>query len=553
MKAQPLKIYDTTLRDGSQALDINFTVEEKLKLIREIDHFGIDYIEAGWPRAGSLDEEVFEKASRMRLRHAKIAAFGSTKRRGTEVSKDPLIKALIDSKAPVVTVFGKTWIDHVTYQLKVTPEENLKLIFQTMSYLKSNKRHKFEEVIYDAEHFFDGYKSDPDYALKTVKHAILGGADVIVPCETNGGALPWEVREILTDLMNYLAKDNEIVRALKGREIELGIHCHNDSELAVANTLEAVRCGVTHVQGTINGIGERIGNANLCSILANIGLKTKYRLPKAIKLEKLTQLSETVQRIAGLRPKIDAPFVGEKAFAHDGGVHVDAVLKGASYHHIDPKKVGNKMRIVLSTNSGKASIYAIVRSLGFKVEKNDPRLIEMLKEVHELCSEGYDLSILDDEHYLLALKYFGKIHHDIRINRCDVTSHYSEVDGKVERDNSCILKMEVDGEEFKVFEDTETGPVGVNFKAIKEVLKKVKLPTNLHLINYEVGLPKVRSGAGSRIQTYITYEDSSGRQITTSGFHEDIIASSRQSLLKASLLIAEQEYRKKFGKRKKER
>ncbi len=181
----------------------------------------------------------------------------------------------------------------------------------------------------------------------------------------------------------------------------------------------------------------------------------------------------------------------------------------------------------------------------------DPRLLEMLKEVHELCAEGYDLSILEDEHYLLALKYFGKIHHNIHISRCDVTSHYSDIEGNVERDNSCILKMEVDGEEVKVFEDTETGPVGVNFKAIKEALKKVKLPTNFHLVNYEVGLPKVRAGAGSRIQTYITYEDTKGRRITTSGFHEDIIASSRQSLLKASLLIAEQAYKEKRRKKKK--
>ncbi len=248
---------------------------------------------------------------------------------------------------------------------------------------------------------------------------------------------------------------------------------------------------------------------------------------------------------------LEQPFVGAKAFAHDGGVHVDAVLKGASYHHIDPKQVGNRMRIVLSTNSGKASVFGVVRSLGFKVEKNDPRLVQMLKEVHRLCADGYELSILDDEHYLLALKYFGKLHHHIHINRCDVTSHFSEIEGTVEHDNSCILKMEVDGEEYKVFEDTENGPVGVNFKAIKEVLKKIKLPTNFHLVNYEVGLPKVRAGAGSRIQTYITYEDNKGNRITTCGFDEDIIVSSRQSLIKASLLIAERELLEKRKKRKK--
>lgn len=548
MKEQALKIYDTTLRDGSQALDINFTVDEKIQLIKELDEFGMNYIEAGWPRTGSLDDEVYRRASKLKLKNAKIAAFGATKKHGIKVAEDPLIKALIESKAQVVTIFGKTWIAHVTYQLKTTPEENLQLIFQTVSYLKNNSIHTFEEVIYDAEHFFDGYKSDPDYALKTVKYALLGGADIIVPCDTNGGSLPWEIGEIIQDLKKYIDTDNDVVRSLQGRKPAIGIHCHNDSELAVANTLEAVRKGVTHVQGTINGIGERIGNANLCSILANLGLKTKYKLPKAIKLEKLAEISNTVQRISGQRPKLDAPFVGAKAFAHDGGVHVDAVLKGASYHHIDPSKVGNKMRIVLSTNSGKASVYGVVRSLGFKVEKDDPRLMEMLKEIHRRCADGYDLSILDDEHYLLALKYFGNIHHKIRINRCDVTSHFSDVEGKIEHDNSCILKMDVDGIEYKVFEDTENGPVGVNFKAIKEALKKAKLPTNFELVNYEVGLPKVRAGAGSKIQTYITYEDSKGQRITTSGFHEDIIASSRESLLKASLLIAE---RSKGEKKKK--
>jgi 2-isopropylmalate synthase len=538
MNKQALRIYDTTLRDGSQALDINFTVDEKVQLIKELDDFGMNYIEAGWPRAGSLDETVFRKASKLKLKNAKLAAFGATKKHGVKVAEDPLINALIESKAQVVTIFGKTWIAHVTYQLKTTPEENLQLIFQTVSYLKNNELHKFEEVIYDAEHFFDGYKSDPDYALKTVKYAILGGADIIVPCDTNGGSLPWEIGEIIGDLKRYVEKDSEIVNSLRGRRIELGIHCHNDSELAVANSLEAVRNGVTHIQGTINGVGERIGNTNLCSILANIGLKTKYKLPKAIKLERLTEMSNTFQRVAGQRRKLDTPFVGAKAFAHDGGVHVDAVLKGASYHHIDPRQVGNKMRIVLSTNSGKASVYGVVKSLGFNVEKDDPRLMEMLKEVHRLCAEGYDLSILDDEHYLLALRYFGNITHKIRINRCDVTSHFTDVDGKIEHDNSCILKMDVDGKEYKIFEDTENGPVGVNFKAIKEALKKANLPTNFELVNYEVGLPKVRAGAGSKIQTYITYEDDKGRRIITSGFHEDIIASSRESLLKASLLIA---------------
>jgi 2-isopropylmalate synthase len=239
-----------------------------------------------------------------------------------------------------------------------------------------------------------------------------------------------------------------------------------------------------------------------------------------------------------LRPRKDQPFVGVKAFAHDGGVHVDAVLKGASYHHIDPPRVGNKMRIVLSTNSGRASIYAAVKSLGLDVQPDDPRLKAMLDEVHALCREGFDMGLLEDEHRLLALKHLGEIPHRIVVTRCDVTSHFTHLEGETDHDNSCILKMEVDGAEFKVFEDTESGPVSVNFKAMKEALGRAGLPTNFELVNYEVGLPKQRAGAGSIIQTYITYQTEDGRLITTSGFHEDIIVSSRESLLKAALLVA---------------
>jgi 2-isopropylmalate synthase len=536
-----IKLYDTTLRDGSQASDINFTLEEKLALVGEFDRFGLDYIEAGWPRPRSADAALYAQAAKLELAHAKLAAFASTKKARTAVEDDPIVRALVESGAPVATIFGKTWIHHVTYQLKATPEENLGMIAGTIRYLKDNPSKNFDEVIYDAEHFFDGYKDDADYALEALKTAALAGADVIVLCDTNGGTLFWEIGEIVRRVRDFLASDAELAALAKAPE--LGIHCHNDSGLAVANTLEAVRCGCTHVQGTVNGIGERIGNADLVQIIANLALKTDTKLDERVKTEALTRLSDAVYARAGLRPRKDQPFVGIKAFAHDGGVHVDAVIKGASYQHIDPVRVGNRMRITLSTNSGRASIYAVVKSLGYDVQPDDPRLKAMLDEVHALCGQGFDIGLLDDEHALMALRHLKGIPRDIVVTRCDVTSHFTQVDDDVDHDNSCVLKMEVDGKEYKVFEDTESGPVGVNFKAMKAALRRAGLPTNFHLVNYEVGLPKQRAGAGSTIQTYITYETEDGRLITTSGFHEDIIVSSRESLLKAALLVAA-----RFGK-----
>jgi len=543
MSTSRIKLYDTTLRDGSQASDINFTLEEKLALIEAFDRFGFDYIEAGWPRPGSADEELFARASTMTLQHARLAAFSSTKKARSKVAEDPILRALIESGAPVATVFGKTWIHHVTYQLKATPDENLGMIRETIEYLRDNPMRPFEEVVYDAEHFFDGYKDDSEYALATLKAAALAGASVLVLCDTNGGTLYNEVGDIVWWVLEFLKSDPAIRERFGDALPEVGIHCHNDSGLGVASTLEAVRRGCTHVQGTVNGVGERIGNADLVQVIANLALKTDAVLRDVVRVEELTHLSDAVYARAGLRPRKDQPFVGVKGFAHDGGVHVDAVLKGASYQHIDPARVGNKMRITLSTNSGRASIYAVVKSLGFDVEPNDPRLRAMLDEVHALCSEGFDIGLLEDEQYLLALKHLGEIPRRIVVTRCDVTSHFTQLEDKEDHDNSCILKMEVDGVEYKVFEDTESGPVGVNFKAMKEALGRARLPTNFELVNYEVGLPKQREGAGSTIQTYITYEMDDGQLITTSGFHEDIIVSSRESLLKAALLVAA-----RFGK-----
>jgi len=542
MKQQPIKLYDTTLRDGSQSSDINFTLGEKLDLLSEFDDFGFDYIEGGWPRPNSVDEEFFREASKVRLGKSKLVAFGSTKKIRGKVEDDVVLRSLLESGVQTAAIFGKTWLHHVSNQLRATPKQNLEAIDETLRYLRDNRINPMKEVIYDAEHFFDGYKDDPDYALRTVKQAILAGADAIVLCDTNGGCLHYDVGEIVRRVKEFLHSDEGI----KGRSVTLGIHAHNDSGLAVASTIEAVRAGATHIQGTVNGFGERVGNANLNTIIAVLALKTPYRLPKAIRLDKLTALSQKVYRAAGLRPREDQPFCGEKAFAHDGGVHVDAVLKGASYQHIDPTTVGNKMRIVLSTNSGKASVMGIARSFGYEVDKNDPRLQSMLDEIHQKCAEGFNLGLLENEHELLTLKHFGEIKTEVDVRRCDVTSHYAKYEGSIEHDNSCILKVRLNGKEYKVFEDAENGPVAISFKAMREALQKAGLPTNFRLVNYEVGLPKKWNvGAEAKIQVYITYVTDDGDLITTSGFHEDIVVASRESLIKVVLLLANRQRSKR--------
>ena len=546
MEQKEIKIYDTTLRDGSQSSDINFTLGEKLDLLREFDDFGFDYIEGGWPRPDSVDETFYREASKIKLKNSELTAFGSTKKIKGKVEDDVVLRSLLESGVQTATVFGKTWLQHVSNQLKATPGQNLEAIDVTLRYLRDNPINPMQEIIYDAEHFFDGYKDDPDYALQTVRQAILARADVIVLCDTNGGCLHHEVGEVVRRVKEFMESDEEITRATKNRGVTLGIHSHNDSGLAVASTIEAVRAGATHVQGTVNGLGERVGNANLNTIMAVLALKTPYRLPKAVRLEKLSALSEKVYRLAGLRPREDQPFCGQKAFAHDGGVHVDAVLKGASYQHIDPAAVGNKMRIVLSTNSGKASVMAVAKSFGYEADKNDPRLRSMLDEIHRKCAEGFNLGLLENEHELLALKHFGRIKTEIDVQRCDVTSHYAKYEDNVEHDNSCILKVRLNGKEYKVFEDDENGPVAISFKAVKEALGKAGLPTNFRLVNYEVGLPKKWNvGAEAKIQVYITYATEDGELLTTSGFHEDIVVASRESLIKLVLLLANRQRRKK--------
>lgn len=367
-----VQIYDTTLRDGTQREGISLSCEDKLKIARKLDDLGVDFIEGGWPGSNPKDAEFFDRVRAVPLKHAAIAAFGSTCRAGSEPSDDPNIRALLDAQTGVCTVVGKTSLLHVTEVLQTTAEENLRIIETSIAFLKSQGR----KVIYDAEHFFDGYKLDAAYALQTLKAALRGGAAILVLCDTNGGTMPWEV--------------GSIVRQVKeGVSCSLGIHTHNDGECAVANSLAAIAEGCVQVQGTINGYGERCGNANLVSIIADLELKMGFRCLPEGHLAKLTDVSHFVAEVANLSPDEHIAYVGKSAFAHKGGIHVAAMRRNAdSYQHIDPTLVGNEMRVVVSELSGRGNLLSKAEELGLDV-KADSGVSEVLKKIKSLEAKGF--------------------------------------------------------------------------------------------------------------------------------------------------------------------
>lgn len=366
-----IQIYDTTLRDGTQSEGFNLSANDKVRVAQKLDEIGVAFIEGGWPGSNPKDVEFFERARDMQWKNSLIAAFGSTCRVKGGPEDDANIKALLDSRTPVCTIFGKTWTLHVKEVLLTTNEDNLRIIEQSVAYLKSNGK----RVIYDAEHFFDGYKADASYALETLKAAIRGGAETVVLCDTNGGTLPWEVESIVRELKPKLNHP-------------FGIHTHNDSECAVINSLIGVREGAIQVQGTINGVGERCGNANLVSIMSDLELKMGYQCLPTGKLEHLFDLSHFVAEVANITPDEHLPFVGKSAFAHKGGVHVAAMRRSAqSYQHVEPEKIGNKMRVVVSDLSGRGNLLSKAEEHGVEVEGEE--VVGVLNDIKELESRGF--------------------------------------------------------------------------------------------------------------------------------------------------------------------
>lgn len=366
-------LYDTTLRDGTQREGISLSLDDKLKITQKLDEFGIDYIEGGWPGSNPKDVEFFQRVPSLNLKHAKVTAFGSTRRKGIKPEEDENLKLLIEANTPAITLVGKSWDLHVEDVLVTTMEENLNMIGDSVAYCKSFDK----EIIYDAEHFFDGYKANPEYAMATLKAAAINGADSVVLCDTNGGTLPWEIAEIVGNVREEL-----------GPNVQIGIHTHDDGECGVANTLTAVRQGAVQVQGTINGYGERVANANLCSIIPDLQLKMGYECVSEEQLRGLTELSRYVAEVANLDHNDHQPFTGKSAFAHKGGIHVAAMLKNPlSYQHIEPTLIGNEQRSVVSELSGRGNLVDKAAQFGIDTESLDLRGV--LEQIKELEAAGF--------------------------------------------------------------------------------------------------------------------------------------------------------------------
>ena len=387
-----ISVYDTTLRDGAQGEGVAFSLDDKLKIIKMLDSLGVDYIEAGTPASNPKDRELFERGLELELKNAKIVAFGSTHRIGIDVKDDAGIKALLDSGAPVITIFGKSWDLHVEEVFHASLEENIAIIKDTISFLKSKGR----KVFFDAEHFFDGYKNNKEYAMKVLFAARSAGADAICLCDTNGATLPDKVFKIT----------KEVTDAIK--DVTIGIHCHNDIGVAVANTLMAVFSGATQVQGTINGFGERCGNANLCTIIPNLQLKRNYNLVPEEALKMLKSISRNVYELANIVPDERKPYVGNMAFTHKAGMHIDAVLKNpVTFEHINPETVGNERRLLMSEMSGRAMIYEIIKKIDSDIDKNSTLITEILEDIKELEKKGYQFEGAEGSLELKIMKKLG--------------------------------------------------------------------------------------------------------------------------------------------------
>ncbi len=394
MPSADIKIYDTTLRDGTQGEGISFSVADKLLVAERLDQFGVDYIEGGFPGSNPRDIAFFAEAKGLKLKHARLAAFGVTRRPGTKADADPQLRTLLDSGMPVITIFGKTWLLHVNEVLRTTPEENLAMIEDSVAFLTAQGR----EVIYDAEHFYDGYLDNPDYALRTLDAAARGGAVNLSLCETNGGKLVPQVRDITAAM----------VKRFGGERI--GVHCHNDSGLGAAGTLAGVEAGATLVQGTMNGYGERVGNANLVTILPNLALKMGKTTHCSKNLAQLRDLSLFCDELANLRPNPKAPFVGQSAFAHKGGLHANAAQKVArSYEHIDPSLVGNRTRVLVSDMAGRSSLALKAREFGVELDEKSPELKGLIEELKDREFRGYEYEAADASFKLLVARKLG--HH----------------------------------------------------------------------------------------------------------------------------------------------
>ncbi|MEK0445308.1 MAG: hypothetical protein RLZZ399_629 [Verrucomicrobiota bacterium] len=485
--ASSVTIYDTTLRDGTQGTGISFSVVDKIRVAERLDQFGVHYIEGGWPGSNPKDAAFFAEASRRVWKHAKICAFGMTRRGKVKVEEDAQVQMLLDAQTPVVTIVGKTWPLHVTEVFQVSLEENLAMIRDTVRYLKSHGR----EVFYDAEHFFDSFREDPEYSLATIGAARDAGADLIVLCDTNGGSLPEFVKEVTR-------------RAIESLGCAVGIHTHNDSGLGIANALAAVSAGACQVQGTINGYGERVGNCDLTTIMPN--LQIKLGIPLGVDLTQLRELSGFVDELANVSHNIRAPYVGTAAFTHKGGLHVHAVQKLArTYEHVDPALVGNERVISISDMSGQSNVLARALALGFELQKGSPVVNAILAEVKKLESEGYEFEAAEASFELLIRKFLGQ--RDALFSLEEYHCSYRRSGSGLWNKTEATVRLRV-GDQVEYTVDEGDGPVNALDAALRKALRPFYPQIDwIRLEDYKVRIINGQAGTAARTRVLITSTD----------------------------------------------
>ncbi len=506
-----LEIYDTTLRDGAQAEDVSFSVEDKLRIAQKLDELGIDYIEGGWPGSNPRDVEFFHMTKTLPLHHATIVAFGSTRKASNVVQHDPNLEALLAVETQIITLFGKTWTLHVTDALGTSLKKNLEIIYESVDFLRSSGR----RVMYDAEHFFDGFKSDPDYALDTLRRAETGGAERIILCDTNGGTMPWEIQSIWEQVRGEV-------------KVPLGMHAHNDAEMAVANSLVAVQMGASQIQGTINGIGERCGNANLCSILANLELKMKKSVLGNGRLAQLRNVSNFVTEIANLAPNKRQPYVGDAAFAHKGGVHIHAVQKNsATYEHVPPEVVGNRQRVLVSDSTSRSGVAGKVETYGLDLSKDHPRLQEVLATLKDMENEGFQFEGAEGSFELLVRKAMGSHCPSFELLGFRVIVEKRQAQESPISEATIMVKV---GEVIEHTAAEGDGPVNALDHALRKALGKFYPQLkDVELLDYKVRVLSGNRGTSSKVRVLIESGDHKEKWGTV-GVSENIMEASWQAL-----------------------
>jgi len=504
-------LYDTTLRDGTQGEQVTLSAEDKLRIVQKLDAFGIPYVEGGWPGSNPKDARFFEMARNTTFKNTHLTAFGSTRRPGTTPEQDENIRELLRTETGTVCLFGKSWDLHAREILEVSLEENLAMIEESVAYLKSRGK----EVIYDAEHFFDGYKRNPSYAMETVLAAERAGADSIILCDTNGGAMPHEIQDTLKQVLPALT-------------CTAGIHAHDDCGLALANSLVAVQAGVTMVQGTINGYGERCGNADLISVIGNLQLKMGYSCLEAEKVRQLTELSRFVSEVANIPPLNPRPFVGKSAFAHKGGVHVSAIMKNpTAYEHMDPKDVGNRRRVLVSDLSGKSNITYKTKELGIQLGGNGYDSQKIVNEIKRLENQGYQFDAAEGSLELLIKRVTGQFEDPFELESFRVTIEKNHSGPST---SQATIKISV-GEEEEITAAEGDGPVNALDNALRKALIKFfPQVEEMGLVDFKVRV--IDGGGGTAAKVRVQIESRDEKEIwSTIGVSENVIEASWQALV----------------------